>query len=157
MAPAARETRSDFSGAAARYVDLERACIRANSGLGFTVGGRNQMRTSFVARILFAALLGLALLFAQSVPQMKTVEPTSAKIGDVLTVAGENLDKANVAEVFLTDGKNDFKASITEQENAMLKIKVPAAVKPGRLALMILTKGKEPKLIEQPVKVTIEE
>jgi len=115
------------------------------------------MRTSFVARILVAALFGSALLFAQAVPQMKTVEPGSAKVGDVLTVAGENLDKANVAEVYLTDGKNDFKASITEQDSSTLKLKVPAAVKPGRLALMILTKGKEPKLIEQPVKVTIEE
>jgi hypothetical protein len=35
-------------------------------------------------------------------------------------------------------------------------MKVPTAAKPGRLALMVLTKGKEPKLIEQPVKVTIE-
>jgi hypothetical protein len=34
---------------------------------------------------------------------------------------------------------------------------VTANVRPGRLALMVLTRGREPKLIEQPVKVTIEE
>jgi hypothetical protein len=87
---------------------------------------------------------------------MKSVEPDTAKTGDLLTVTGENLDKANVADVFLTDGKNDFKAEITSQEAGSLKMKVPASAKPGRLALMVLTKGKEPKLIEQPVKVTIE-
>jgi hypothetical protein len=115
------------------------------------------MSRSFVARILPVALIGAALLLAQgTVPQMKSVDPDTAKSGDMLTVTGENLDKANVADVFLTDGKNDFKTVITEQEAGQLKVKVPTSAKPGRLALMVLTKGKEPKLIEQPVKVTIE-
>jgi hypothetical protein len=115
------------------------------------------MSKIWVGRILPAALFGVAVLLAQSgVPQMKSVEPDTAKSGDVLTVTGENLDRANVADVFLTDGKNDFKTTITEQEAGTLKVKVPGTAKPGRLALMILTKGKEPKLIEQPVKVTIE-
>src|SRR5689334_19395395 len=106
------------------------------------------MSRSCVARILPAALIAAALLLAQgAVPQMKSVEPDTAKSGDLLTVTGENLDKANVADVFLTDGKNDFKTVITEQETGTMKIKVPAATKPGRLALMVLTKGKEPKLI----------
>ena len=89
-------------------------------------------------------------------PQMKTVEPDSAKIGDILTVTGENLDKTNVAEVYLTDDKNDFKCEVMEQAATTLKVKVPTKVKTGRLSLMVLTKGKEPKLIQQPVKVTIE-
>ncbi|MGE5568240.1 MAG: IPT/TIG domain-containing protein [Rhodospirillales bacterium] len=87
---------------------------------------------------------------------MKAVEPANAKAGDVLTVTGENLDQANVAKVFLTDGKNDVEVVIQGQEATALKFKVPESVKPGRLALMILTKGKEPKLIEQPVKVQID-
>jgi hypothetical protein len=115
------------------------------------------MSKYWMARILPAVLIGAAVLLAQAtVPQMKSVEPDTAKSGDVLTVVGENLDRANVADVFLTDGKNDFKALITAQETGSLKMKVPDSAKPGRLALMILTKGKEPKLIEQPVKVTIE-
>ena len=36
------------------------------------------------------------------------------------------------------------------------KFKIPAAAKAGRFSLMILTGGKDPKYIEQPVKVTIE-
>jgi hypothetical protein len=115
------------------------------------------MSRSDMARFLPAILLGAAFLFAQGgVPQMKSVEPDTAKAGDVLTVTGENLDKASVAEIYLTDGKNDFKTVITAQESGTVKVKVPETAKPGRLALMVLTKGKDQKLIEQPVKVTIE-
>jgi hypothetical protein len=102
-------------------------------------------------------LAGAALLIAEvPMPQMKTVEPDTAKTGDILTVTGENLDKNAVAEVYLTDEKNDFKAVITEQSPGTLKVKVPASTKPGRLALMVLTTGKQPRLIVEPVKVTIE-
>jgi hypothetical protein len=45
---------------------------------------------------------------------------------------------------------------VTEQAATAIKFKVPEKVTPGRFALMVLTGGKEPKLIEQPVKVTIE-
>jgi hypothetical protein len=116
------------------------------------------MRMSVGARFLLAAVVSAAILAAQSVmPQMKTVDPMTAKTGDVLTVVGEYLDKANVAEVYLTDGTHDYKAKVTEQSADTLKLIVPASAKPGRLAIMVLTRGKDPKLIEQPVKVTIEE
>ena len=116
------------------------------------------MRTSVLAGIVLAVSLGAIVLMAQgSVPSMKSVDPITAKAGDVLTVTGENLDKTNVAEVYLTDGKNDLKLQITEQGPETIKVQVPSTAKPGRLALMILTKGKDQKYIEQPVKVTIEE
>ena len=116
------------------------------------------MRSSVMARVLLAVFLGALLLLAQgAVPSMKSVDPMTAKVGEELTVSGENLDKANVAEVYLTDGKNDYKATITQQAAETIKLKVPANTKPGRLALMILTRGKDQKYIEQPVKVTIEE
>ncbi|HOQ47012.1 MAG TPA: IPT/TIG domain-containing protein [Bryobacteraceae bacterium] len=112
---------------------------------------------SYIAPLLLVLFIASTCLQAQSgMPQMKSVEPVNAKAGDVLTVTGENLDAANVAKVYLTDGKNDVEVVIEGQEATALKFKVPENVKPGRLALMILTKGKEPKLIEQPVKVTID-
>jgi len=111
------------------------------------------MKLSFVALLLVAA--GIA-AYGQPMPRMSTVEPTSGKTGDVVAVMGENLDKDNVAKVYLTDGKNDTPVEVTEQTATSIKFKIPTA-KPGRLALMILTTGKEPKYIEQPVKVTIEE
>jgi len=72
-----------------------------------------------------------------------------------VAVVGENLDKVNVVKVYLTDGKNDLECVVSEQTATGLKIKIPAKAT-GRMALMILTGGKEPKLIEQPVKVTID-
>ncbi len=112
--------------------------------------------SSLLAAVLFALALPV-LFFAQSgMPQMQTVEPATAKVGDVVTVTGDNLDQAVVAALYLTNGKEDFKVEITEQTTTSIKFKIPAAAKTGRLALMVLTKGKDAKLIEEPVKVLIE-
>lgn len=114
------------------------------------------MRLSVIVPFVLFALLIPMILFAETMPRMTTVEPGTAKIGDLLVVAGEHLGKANVAQLYLTDGKNDLKVAVTDQTDASIKFKVPDTVKPGRFALMILTAGKDGKLIEQPVKVTIE-
>ena len=45
---------------------------------------------------------------------------------------------------------------VTEQTATAIKFKIPAKAAAGRLALMILTTGKDAKYIEQPVKVTID-
>ena len=111
------------------------------------------MKLSSIVLLLFAATL---VLFGQeAMPRMSSADPSSGKAGDEVTVAGENLDKASVAKVYLTDGKNDIVCEITGQTATEIKLKIPAKAT-GRMALMILTVGKEPKLIEQPVKVTIE-
>jgi hypothetical protein len=111
------------------------------------------MKTSFIAVLM---LLGSITFAQQSMPRMTTVEPANGKAGDVLTVAGENLAKPEVEKLYLTDGKNDLQVEVTEQAPASIKFKIPTSAKPGRFSLMILTGGKEPKYIEQPVKVTIE-
>jgi hypothetical protein len=113
------------------------------------------MKLSLAAPLAIAALL---VAFAQQpMPRMISVEPAAGKIGDVIAVGGEHLEKTQVAKVYLTDGSNDLQVEVTEQTAAGLKFKIPTKVKPGRFALMLLTTGKEPKLIEQPVKVTVEE
>ncbi|MCX6625348.1 MAG: IPT/TIG domain-containing protein [Acidobacteria bacterium] len=114
------------------------------------------MRLSVILPVILFVLLIPQALFPEAMPRMTTVEPGTAKIGDLLNVAGENLGKASVSQLYLTDGKNDLKVAVTEQNDSSIKFKVPATAKPGRFALMILTSGKEGKLIEQPVKVTIE-
>src|SRR3954453_21860015 len=111
------------------------------------------MKLSLVALVF---LIATPALCAQEVmPRMTSVDPGSAKVGDVITVVGENLDKGNVAKVYLTDQKNDLTCEVTSQTATEIKLKVPAKAA-GRMALMILTNGKEQKLIEQPVKVTVE-
>lgn len=112
-------------------------------------------KSSFLVAVLF--VLAATVLVAQStMPLLQTVDPSTAKIGDVVTVTGENLDQNLVAALYLTNGKEDVKVEIVEQSATAIKFKIPAAVKVGRLAVMVLTKGKEPKFIEEPVKVVIE-
>jgi hypothetical protein len=112
------------------------------------------MKLSFVAPLLLAT--GLAAFAQQQLPRMNTVDPGNGKAGDEITVAGENLAKTQVAKVYLTDGKNDVPVDLTEQSATSVKFKIPAKATAGRFALMLLTTGKEPKLIEQPVKLTVE-
>lgn len=91
-------------------------------------------------------------------PRCISVEPMSGKVGTEIVVTGENLGKEHVAELYFTDGKNDIKVVMTEQTATQIKTKIPAKVEVGvRYKLMVLTRGKEPKLIEQPVRVEIEE
>jgi len=91
-------------------------------------------------------------------PRMVSVEPATGKSGDELVVTGENLESPNVAELYLTDGKNDLKVQMIGQTATNIKFKIPTNAKTGRFALMVLIKqkGSDPKLIEQPVKVTVE-
>lgn len=89
-------------------------------------------------------------------PTMSSVEPSSGRVGHVLVVQGANLDRDVVAALYLTDGKTDVKVAIIEQSATSIQFRIPPEAKPGRFALMVLTKGKEPKLIEEPVKITIE-
>jgi hypothetical protein len=110
------------------------------------------MRLSVIGALV---LLGVAAWAQEAMPRMSTIEPASGKKGDVIAVTGENLEKANVAKVYLTDGKNDLECVVTGQTATEIKIKIPEKAT-GRMALMILTGGKEPRLIEQPVKITIE-
>jgi hypothetical protein len=113
-----------------------------------------------ISLITTAVLLAIALpALAQApppVPMLNTVEPASGKVGDAFAVQGENLDAAYVAALYLTDGKNDTKVTITEQTAAKIAFTVPAGTAAGRYALMILTKGKVPRYIEMPVKLTLE-
>lgn len=112
------------------------------------------MRLSFIVLLLLAACLAS---YAQPVlPRMTSVDPVNGKIGDIIVVTGENLQKANVAKVYLTDGKTDLVVEVVEQTDTTIKFKIPAKAT-GRMAVMVLTTGKEPQLIEQPVKVTIDQ
>lgn len=113
---------------------------------------------TILTSLLLVALAAPPLLMAQeSIPRCTTVEPMSGKVGTEIVVTGENLSKDTVAKLYLTDGSNDIEIAMTEQTATSIKAKIPATAKVGeRYKLMILTKGKEPKLIEQPVRFEIE-
>ena len=109
------------------------------------------MRTWLVVTLLCIAV---ALYAFQALPRCTSVDPDTAKVGDVVSVKGENLDKKNSADVYLTDGTKDTKVSVSEQSESEIKFKVPQ-IKPGRYHVAILTANKA-SIIEQPVVLTIE-
>lgn len=121
------------------------------------------MRLSLAASAVFALLAlsapptTLQAAMQDVLPRCVGVEPMSGKVGTEIVVTGENLGKEHVAELYFTDGKNDIKVPMTEQTATQIKCKIPPKAEVGvRYKLMVLTKGKEPKLIEQPVRVEIE-
>jgi hypothetical protein len=109
-------------------------------------------RLSAVILILAASLV----VFGQgTAPRMTSVTPDTGKADAEYTIAGENLDKNQVKEVFLTLGSQEIKVSIVTQKADAITVKVPVDVKPGRYGLMILNADCT-MYIEQPVKITIE-
>ncbi len=112
-----------------------------------------------ISLLSFTLLLLLAVPTHSQIgmPLLKAVQPASGTIGDVFVVHGDNLDPANVAALYLTDGKDDIKVLIAEQTATSITFRLTPDTKVGRFALMVLTKGKDARLIEEPVKVTVEE
>jgi hypothetical protein len=115
------------------------------------------MKLSYIPFALAGLLVIALMLSAQATfPRMTSVDPGTAKAGVEVTVAGENLDKANIAEVYLSDGAKDQKVEVTGQTATAVKFKIPDGMKPGRFNLVVLTATKPAKLIDQPVKLTVE-
>ena len=108
-----------------------------------------------LALLVAAALLTFLgpLLFAQGSPQVTGVDPSAGKVNDTVTVAGENLGKGTVSAVFLSDDKADYKATLVEQDEEKIVMKVPH-VRPGRYNISI-QKGNA--IYIQPVRFTVEE
>jgi len=103
---------------------------------------------------MFLAVVLLApLIFAQGVPQVTSVNPPSGKVNDTVTLTGENLGKDSVTSVFLSDDKSDYKATIAEQTEGQIVLKVPE-VKPGDYNISIQVGN---KIFIKPVRFKVEE
>jgi hypothetical protein len=90
-------------------------------------------------------------------PLMRVVEPGTARVGDEVLVTGDNLGKQYVAEIFLTAGQESHKVQVLSQEDKAVKFKVPTGVKAGPYRITVLIKRGDPILIEEPVRLLIEE
>jgi len=118
------------------------------------------MRPWLFAAILFstsAIALAGPLAGGGDAPQMTDISQKTAKPGDVITVSGLGLSTTNVDEVYLTDHKFDMRVKVLEQTDTAVKFRVPPFAKPGRMQMLFLSKGNEPKLLEQPVYLLIED
>jgi hypothetical protein len=112
--------------------------------------GRNaRTRTLFLAAVVLLA----PLIFAQSTPQVTAVEPPSGKVNDTVTVSGQNLGKDSVSAVYLSDDKNDYRATVTQQSADKIIVKVPQ-VKSGNYNVSIQVGD---KLFIKPVRFKVEE
>jgi hypothetical protein len=90
-------------------------------------------------------------------PQMNTISVKAAKPGDIVEISGVGLDSTKIDEIYLTDHKFDMKVKVLEQKETVIKLRVPPFAKPGRMQLLVLTKGDDPKLLEQPLYLLIED
>ncbi len=103
--------------------------------------------------LLAAAVFLSPLIFAQSTPQVTGVDPASGKVNDTVTVSGQNLGKEAVSAVYLSDDKNDYRATVTEQTAEKIVMKIPQ-VKPANYNVSIQVGD---KLFIKPVRFKVEE
>jgi len=113
-------------------------------------------------RLITPALLLALCCFASDelAPQISTVLPRVVKPGDTVTVTGVSLGEDRVEEVYLSDHKFDMKVKVLEQDAKVIKFRVPPFAKPGRMQLLMLMKAEkeeDPKLLELPAYLLIEE
>ena len=120
------------------------------------VEGKSSRRKHVRFALLAAAvmlMLSAPLLFAQNSPSVTSVDPSSGKVNDTVTITGQNLAKPRVSAVFLSDKKTDYKATVVEQSDEKIVIKVPQ-VAPGDYNVSIQTGN---TIFIQPVRFTVEQ
>ena len=113
-----------------------------------------RMYLNFLPLLVALALPGILPSHA-GVPIMRVVEPDSAKVGDIVEIQGENLAQDSVTTVYLTDENTDLKVVMIDQTATSIRFRIPPLAKPGRFTIMVLTTDKPPRLIEEPVKITV--
>jgi IPT/TIG domain-containing protein len=115
---------------------------------------RNAIVFAVLALALAAAFVAISVhpLAAQVTARVTGVDPASGKANDIVTIAGENLEKSHVSAVFLSDDKDDHKASVVSQGADKIVIKVPD-VKPGDYNVSIQAGN---SIFIQPIKFTVQ-
>ena len=117
--------------------------------------GRLKFTRARFALLAAAVLLAIpaGFLVAQdSSPRVTSVDPATGKVSDEITASGENLDKAHVSAVFLSDEKDDHKATVVTQAADKIVLKVPA-VRPGDYNVSIQSGN---SILIQPVRFTVQ-
>jgi len=116
---------------------------------------RSTFHSLVIAALCVAAVMALIVTgsaLAQQSSRVTAVDPTSAKVADQVTASGDKLGKPPVSGIFLSDDKDDFKATVISQADDKIVFKVPQ-VKAGRYNISIQVGG---SLLIEPVKLTIE-
>ncbi|MBI3895662.1 MAG: IPT/TIG domain-containing protein [Acidobacteria bacterium] len=101
-------------------------------------------------QLLWAVILFYAFAMAQG-PRLTGVEPATCKVGETLTVMGENLGEKSVGIMFANNGKN-YAAEVVTRAADKITIKVPQ-VTPGSYNLALEVKE---SIYVEPIQVTVE-
>ena len=123
----------------------------AHSSLNVTKNSGRRKRTRWTLLAGVIVLAGVAI--AQNAPQITAIDPTSGKVNDTMIVSGSNLGKDAVASVYLSDDKNDYKATIVDQSDPKITVKIPQ-VKPGDYNVSLEVGN---KLFIKPIKFKVEQ
>jgi len=108
------------------------------------------LKISLFAVALLLCLAPLAV--GQNSPKITGVAPAAGKVNDSVTLTGENLGKDFVSAVYLSDDKDDYKATLVEQGSAKIILKVPQ-VKSGGYNISI---QEGDKILILPVRFTVQ-
>ena len=84
---------------------------------------------------------------------VREVAPAEARVGDIVTAYGDNLIATRVLEVYLTDGKSDYKTEILEQAEHLVRFRLPAFLPTGKLRIVVFSD--EQMMLEQPAFVKV--
>ena len=109
------------------------------------------MKTGLIVMVLISAA---TLAAFQALPKCSAVDPDTAKTGDMVNITCANVNKTTVADLYLTDGKDDTKIAVMDRTEDKIKFQVPK-MKPGRYHVAFLTANKA-SMVEQPVVLTVE-
>ena len=131
--------------------EFEMAPVISRKGNSTTTGRRRRMRARWA--LLTGVIVFASLAIAQNAPQVTGVDPDSGKVNDTVAVSGSNLGKTAVSAVFLSDDKNDYKATIVDQGDEKITLKIPQ-VKPGEYNISVQVGD---KLFIKPVKFKVEQ
>jgi hypothetical protein len=107
---------------------------------------------ALLAAALLLVLPARTLVAQDATARVTAVDPQSGKANDVVTVTGENLEKSHVSAIFLSDDKDDHKASVVSQAADKIVMKVPE-VKPGDYNVSIQSGN---AIFIQPVRFTVQ-
>ena len=107
--------------------------------------------------IVTLALTAGNMLFAQEPAKgasyLKEIAPFEARAGQTLIGRGENLNQERVIELYLSDGKNDYRVEILEQSKDAIRFKLPGVLPEGKLRAALVSD--DLMILEQPVFVRI--
>jgi len=89
-------------------------------------------------------------------PRIDRVEPGAARAGGLVTIYGQSLDRSAVADVLLSDGDCVALTRILDQSATRIRVRLPRMLEPGKYSILLVTRGREPKFIDQGFTVKVE-